>query len=90
MKTNELVKRIAEEGDFSVKDARRAYETFISIIEKELKNGGSVSLSGVGKFSVSTLKARVYKDPRNGESVPTGERRVVRFKTSTVLKNSMN
>ncbi|MDY7036148.1 MAG: integration host factor subunit alpha [Thermodesulfobacteriota bacterium] len=61
-------------------------ESMLEIIKKKLENGEDVLISGFGKFCVKNKKQRRGRNPQTGEDLMLGERRVVIFKCSTVLK----
>ena len=61
-------------------------ESMLEIIKKRLENGEDVLISGFGKFCVKNKKQRRGRNPQTGEDLILGERRVVIFKCSTVLK----
>jgi len=64
--------------------------SLIEIIKKTLENGEDLLISGFGKFSVKEKRKRKGRNPQSREDLMLGERRVVRFKCSGVLRNKLN
>lgn len=68
--------------------ARRQLDLTIEFIAAALRDGASVHLKGLGKFSVATTAERPGRNPKTGEphTVPAGRR--VKFKPSKQLLKS--
>ncbi len=81
-----LVDAIAKEVELTKVQAEKALSTTINAISKELKKGGSVTLIGFGTFSVMKRKARKGKNPRTGEVIKIGAKKVPKFKPGKALK----
>ncbi len=65
-------------------------ECLLEIIKKTLANGEDVLISGFGKFCVKNKKKRRGRNPRTGEDMVLGSRRVVTFKWSSMLRDKIN
>ena len=70
--------------------AREAVEAIILIIKYRLENGDDVLLSGFGKFNVKAKSSRKGRNPQTGESVILEARKVVTFKPSRLLRETVN
>ncbi|KPK36781.1 MAG: DNA-binding protein [Nitrospira bacterium SG8_35_1] len=70
--------------------ARKAVEIFLKTIKVSLENGDDVLLSGFGKFNVKAKPSRKGRNPQTGESVILEARKVVKFKTSRLLREKVN
>ena len=64
--------------------------SLIEIIKKTLENGEDLLISGFGKFSVKEKRKRKERNPQSRKDLMLGERRVVKFKCSGVLRNKIN
>jgi Bacterial DNA-binding protein len=53
MHKTELVEAIAKDAGLSRTDAGRAVESFISTVQRTLRKGDEVAITGFGKFSVA-------------------------------------
>lgn len=89
MNKAEMVARLAEKTGTTQKDAQKALDGVIGIISDELKDGGSVTLTGFGTFSIAERKPRTGRNPRTGEPLDIPAARVPRFKAGKVLKETV-
>lgn len=89
MNKGQLVSKLAESTGMTKADAQKALDVVISIITDELKDGGSVTLTGFGSFSVAERKARTGRNPQTGESIDIPAARVPKFKSGKLLKDSV-
>lgn len=83
----ELVNALVKRGEFEKKQAKLFLETLTGIVSKEIKKGGEVPLTGLGKFKVSKRKARMGRNPQTGEPIKISARKVVRFSVAKTLKD---
>lgn len=84
---SELVKKLlAKNTHWKKDDAVQFVELFFEEIRKALKNGEEVKLPGFGIFRILQKKARVGRNPRNGEPAMISARRVLSFKSSPKIK----
>ena len=65
-------------------------DSLLEIIKKTLENGEDVLISRFGKFCVKEKGKRRGRNPQTGTDLMLGERRVVRFMCSPVLKGKVN
>ena len=80
----ELINALATESQSEKKQAKMFLEALTSIVEKTIKKGGEVPMSGLGKFRVAKRKARMGRNPATGEAIKIPAKTVVKF---TVAKN---
>jgi integration host factor subunit alpha len=71
-------------------EARDIFETALTEISSALAQGESVSLRAFGTFAVRHKRARVGRNPRTGKEAPITPRRVLTFKASSVLVDTLN
>lgn len=86
----ELIESVYEKVGFSKKEAADLVELVFESMKEELCKGGSIKISGFGKFRVRAKKARMGRNPQTGESMEISARRVLTFRPSQVLKNDLN
>lgn len=65
-------------------------ESLLGITKKTLQNGEDVLISGFGKFCVKDKDKRRGRNPQTGEDMMLGERRVVVFQCSQILRDKIN
>jgi len=75
---------------FSKAQAREAVESILNILKVSLENGDDVLLSGFGKFNVKAKSARKGRNPKTGEQLIIGARKVVTFKPSGIFRKKVN
>ena len=90
MTKGDIVERIHEKVGFSKKEAGDIVESIFEIIKTRLERGEKVKISGFGNFVVNQKRPRKGRNPQTGEEIIISGRSVLTFKTSQVLKNSMN
>ncbi|WP_330544640.1 HU family DNA-binding protein (plasmid) [Aeromonas hydrophila] len=90
MNKQELVNKIAESADISIKDAKAALDAMIEAITGSLVNGGEVSLVGFGTFNINNRAARTGRNPQTGATLEIPACRVPSFKPGKALKDRVN
>ena len=71
------------------RESKDMVDAFFELISQELVAGHDVKLSGFGNFQIRTKAPRPGRNPRTGESIPIGARRVVTFHASSKLKDQI-
>ncbi len=89
MNKTELVSTVAKDTGLSRVDAGRALDATIAAIEKTLKAGGEVSITGFGKFSVANRAARRGVNPATGERIRIKASRAPKFSAGATLKDAV-
>ena len=84
MTKTELITALAEETQGEKRHAKAFLEGLTMIVERTIKKGGEVPMSGLGKFRVAKRKARMGRNPATGEPIKIPAKTVVKF---TVAKN---
>lgn len=74
----------------SSKDSQRVVDNVIRGIRDSLVKGEEVKISGFGKFVLQNKNPRKGRNPRTGEVITISGRRVMKFKASDVLRDSLN
>lgn len=89
MNKNDLITAMSKECGLSRADTERALNSFLLQVEKALKEGEKVQLSGFGCFEVKTRAPRTGRNPRTKEAIaiPAGKAPV--FKASKNLRDAI-
>ena len=87
MTKTELINMLAAETNAEKRQAKMFLEGLTSIVEKTIKKGGEVPMSGLGKFRVAKRKARMGRNPATGEAIKIPAKTVVRFTVAKALKD---
>lgn len=90
MNRSELVDAIAQQTGATKADTDRMLNSFLDIVEKNIKKKDGVRLVGFGTFTVSKRKARVGRNPQTGEEIKIPARTVPVFRPGTGLKDTVN
>ena len=80
---------VHRETGLPLREAAAMVDAVIAAVAARLAAGETVKLSGFGTFSVRAKRARAGRNPKTGEAVPISPRRVVSFRPSAVLKESI-
>ena len=87
----DIVENVYEKlGGFTKKEAADMVDVVFETIKDTLANGEKLKISGFGNFVVRSKRERVGRNPQTGEEITISARRVLTFKPSQVLKNSLN
>jgi integration host factor subunit alpha len=86
----DIVERIYEKVGFSKKEAGEVVDSIFEVIKQHLERGEKVKVSGFGNFVVHEKQPRKGRNPQTGETITIRGRRVLGFKSSPMLKKSMN
>src|SRR6187551_357909 len=76
---SQLAKQVAKDTGLSSKDARRAVDSVMATVQKTLKKGEDVRLTGFGRFSVVKRAARKGTHPRTGAPLRIRAGKAARF-----------
>ncbi|MEO7126861.1 MAG: HU family DNA-binding protein [Nakamurella sp.] len=87
MNKTELTNKLAELLDGDKKTASTAIEGFIDLVQREVKAGRKVSVSGFGVFEKRERAARTARNPRTGEAVKVKKTNVPSFRPGTLFKD---
>jgi DNA-binding protein HU-beta len=87
---SELVEHISDQSGLSKAGAARAVEVILNAITRSLKKGEPVSIVGFGTFAVKKRLPRTRRNPKTGVTVAIDTTKVPVFKSSNVLKETLN
>lgn len=86
----DLVENIYQKTGFSKKDSADIVETVFDLIKSTLEEGEKIKIAGFGNFVVKEKATRRGRNPQTGDEIKISSRRILTFKPSQVLKNSIN
>ena len=86
MNKTELINSLSEETNFSKKDIAKVLAAFTRIVERILRKGGKVSLTGFGTYWLSRRPARAGINPATKQRINLPAINVPRFKPGKHLK----
>jgi len=85
----DLIGKIALDADLTRSQAARALNAFLDGIQTGLVRGDRVTISGFGTFGVLQKKPRRLRNPKSGEAIEIGAKRVPRFAPGTELRSAI-
>lgn len=86
MNKTELINSLSEETTFSKKDITRVLDSLTRIIERSLKKGEKVALTGFGTFLVNRRPAREGINPSTKQKIKIPAVNVPKFKAGKNLR----
>jgi DNA-binding protein HU-beta len=86
MNKTEIINCLSEETTFSKKDITRVLESFTRVIERALKKGEKVSITGFGTFMISKRAARKGINPATKQRINIPAMSVPKFKAGKNLR----
>ncbi|GDX80120.1 integration host factor subunit alpha [Deltaproteobacteria bacterium] len=84
-----LVDGLRETTGLPQQDATSLIEGLLESMKEALEAGEMVKISGFGNFVVRTKHARRGRNPHSGEAMTLPGRRVLTFKPSRLLRDSL-
>ena len=85
----DLVGQLIEQSDMDMTDAKQLVNQVFEEIRGSLEKGEEVKLAGFGNFELRDKKPRPGRNPKTGDDFLITARRVVTFKASHKLKESI-
>ena len=86
----DIVERIHQQVGFLKKESAEIVESVFSILKDTLESGEKIKIAGFGNFVVKQKADRRGRNPQTGDTITINARRILTFKPSQVLKNSIN
>lgn len=86
MTKRELVIDVADKLGFTQNEVASVVQTTLDCIVEALAQGDRLEIRNFGVFETKRRNARTGRNPRTGEAVPIGQKRVVSFKPGKAIK----
>lgn len=90
MNERELIDAIAKASGLSRADSARAIESLVNTVQKTLKKGDEVAVTGFGKFSVLKRGARTGRNPQTGQPLKIRASKAPKFTAGATLKTAVS
>jgi len=84
-----LAELLFEQIGLNKRESKDMVEAFFELVAASLIEGADVKISGFGNFQIRMKAPRPGRNPRTGEAIPIGERRVATFHASAKLKEQI-
>lgn len=85
-----LVSALAEEMGSDKKAATAALDAVAAVITREVSNGGSVTIPGIGKIALRARPERQVRNPQTQEMMTKPADKQVKVTIAKALKDSVN
>lgn len=85
----ELISKIADDAGITKVAAGTALSSFMEAVEKTLKKGDKITLTGFGTFSVAKRAARKGRNPFTNQPMKIKAKKVAKFKASKELSGKL-
>ncbi len=90
MNKTKLIDALSEETVFSKKDIARVLDSLVRVVERCLKKGEKVSITGFGSFWISHRSARKGINPATKQKINIPGVTVPKFKAGKDFSESIN
>ena len=89
MTKNELIAAVAEATGKSKADVSAVMASLAEVASKTLKEGGDLTIGGIGKLAVAKRDARQARNPSTGAMIDVPAKTVVKFKVAKDLADTV-
>lgn len=86
----ELIEAVAKSTGLEKTKVKSVLDATLDAIEKTLKKGNKVQLTGFGNFSVAKRNKRSGVNPKTGEKITIAARKVPKFTPGKALKDAIH
>lgn len=86
----DIAEKIQTVTGMSKKDSAEMLEAVFSLMKSTLESGEKLKISGFGSFEVKRKADRRGRNPQTGEAITIEARRILTFKPSMILRQSIN
>lgn len=90
MNKSQVVAKLAEVKEITIKEATHIMDTIMDIIEAEIVSGGEVALHGFGTLKTVERVERAMINPQTKEKMIVPAKKTVTFKVAKGLKDKVN
>lgn len=90
MTKTQLVAALAEAMGSDKKTASSALDAVAAVVSREVANGGTVTLPGLGKVACRARPERQVRNPATGDVMTKAADKQVKFTIAKSLKDSVN
>ena len=90
MNKSELIKNLSEEANITADESTLVVNAFVDSMRNALLEGDHVEIRGFGSFKVKEYASYAGRNPRTGEKVSVGSKRLPFFRAGKELKEYLN
>jgi DNA-binding protein HU-beta len=89
MTKTDLIANVATEAGIKKSVAEKVLNSFMNNIEKALKEGDKITLTGFGTFQCTQRASRTGRNPRTGKEIKIPSCSVPKFKPGSKLREAL-
>lgn len=89
MNNKQFIAALAEQNGMTAKETQLQVQNLIEVIEHELQDGNTLSVSGFGVFDVKKKEERLSVNPANGVKMLIPPKLSISYKPSSLLKDKL-
>ncbi len=86
----DLINKISRDLNIPKQEAEEGVNLFFTSIKDAILRGEEIEIRGFGSFRLRKRTSRAGRNPRTGEPVKVPPKKVLYFKPSKLLKDSIN
>ena len=90
MNKSQLIERISEKANVTVKKAEELVDVIFNSMTDALAKGQRIEIRGFGSFVTKNYKAYTGRNPRTGEKIAVGTKKLPFFKVGKELKERVD
>ncbi len=90
MNKSQLIEALAKEESLPIKKAEEVVNTVFGDMERALINGERVEIRGFGSFKVKQYEGYKGRNPKTGEMITVGRKKLPFFKVGKDLKERVD
>ena len=90
MNKSELIEELANRSDLKLKVSETIVNLIVDNMKKALLDEKRIKLRGFGSFHIEYYKGYTGRNPKTGESIEVGRKRLPFFKVGKDLKERIN
>ena len=90
MNKSEFIEALAKEEGLTIKRAEMVINNVFESIEKALIEDERVEIRGMGSFKVKHYEGYLGRNPKTGDAIKVGEKRLPFFKVGKELKERVD
>ena len=90
MNKSQLIEALAKAENLTIKKAEMVINTIFGSVEEALVKGDRVEIRGFGSFKVKDYDAYQGRNPKTGEVIQVGQKKLPFFKVGKELKERVD
>lgn len=90
MKKSELIQKVAEQNNLPKTRVENIVNTIFNAMKEAILEGERIEIRGIGSFTIREYDAYTGRNPRTGEPVNVGPKKLPYFKVGKELRELVN